>query len=231
MKKIPFPTNFETRFINISLLAMQAPSSSKTTVSIGFLDPSSPHLTPPLPGGRFTMSLVNILMQWVIGSEGTPLAIDHNTHQAIILGVGHLKKIAPDQNANNNHEELNPDINYPVYIDEPLMVLSLSHLFKKSDLHTRNHWIANIISIAPNKSCHGYQLEEAMLLILMDQFGGMFKALGNIFQLASSSSLASRKFTLVSLKKANDIMLYTLVSWSKGSSDQFGFKARSLFSS
>src|ERR1700722_3159178 len=211
MKKIPFPTNFETRFINISLLAMQAPSSSKTTVSIGFLDPSSPYLTPPLPGGRLTTSLVNILMRWVIGSEGTPLAIDHDTHQAIILGVGHLKKIVPDQNADDDHEELDPDINYPVYIDEPLMVLSLSHLFEKSDFHTRKDWIANIISIAPNKSCHGYQLEEVMLLILMDQFGGTSKALGDIFHLASSSSLASQKFTLVSLKQANGIMLRTPV--------------------
>ena len=53
------------------------------------------------------------------------IPIEHNMYDMIGLGVGHLTAITP--------QKFDPNTNYPVYNDEPLMVLSLSSLFDSHD--------------------------------------------------------------------------------------------------
>jgi hypothetical protein len=159
-------------------------------------------------------------MQWKIGSQ--PSALDYSMHEIIALGVGHLESVVPSR-------EFNPDLNYPVYITEPLVILSLSSLFEQRVWTTWHKWMSSSLYNAPSKSSLGFTFEEVMLLVLMDKFGGKFTALGEVFNFKPLSSLGLREVTLVSLMRRPDgVMSCCDVSWHKGSSDCLGFKANSV---
>lgn len=138
-------------------------------------------------------------------------------HHLISLGIAHLRGLA----------KFDPNANYPVYIDEPLVVLSLSSLFEKQTWTKRKTWITNSLAIARNPSSLGFIFEELALLIFMEKFGGKYTALGDVFHLADSS-LLSKKVTLVSLRRTTDgVMECCQAAWNAGSSDRFGYKANS----
>lgn len=162
--------------------------------------------------------LVDVLLQWVLGSQ--PTAVTGHIQDAITLGVGHLAVDVPDNfffNANKH---------YSVYIDEPLVVLALSSLFERQPRSTRKDWIIRSLRTSRNSA---FIFEEVMMLVLMEHFGGKFTALGDIFHFNQSSPLASRKVTLVALRRTAEEgnRQCCLVSWNTGSSDRFGFKAKS----
>jgi len=157
-------------------------------------------------------------MRWVLG--GQPTAVEGHMHDVIALGVGHLKTDIPN--------EWDPKMSYPVVIDEPLAVLALSSLFERQTWSKRRHWIVDSLRTSRNASSSGFILEEVMLLVLMEHFGGKFTALGDVFHFSQPSPLASRKVTLVALKRtAEGDMQCCPASWNTGASDRFGFKAKS----
>jgi hypothetical protein len=157
-------------------------------------------------------------MRWVLGSQ--PTAVGGHMHDMIALGVGHL--IVDILN------EFNPNMNYPIYIDEPLVVLVLSSLFEQQPWSTRRNWIVRPFHTSRNALSSGFIFEEVMLLVLMEHFGGKFTALGDIFHFSPSSPLALRKVTLVALRQtAKGIHQCCPVSWNTGSSNCFGFKVKS----
>jgi hypothetical protein len=170
------------------------------------------------PGESLVLVLVNVLMRWVIGSQ--PIIVEDHMHDLIDLGVGHLETV--------HDESFDPNVNYPVYISEPLMIVSLSLLFDKYPWTQRKSWMSNCMSIAPTKSAFGDVFEETVLFVIMEKFGGKFTALGDVFRFGQSSSLGSREVTLVSLMHMTDSNMSCCdVSWHSGSSHRFGFKAYS----
>jgi hypothetical protein len=158
-------------------------------------------------------------MRWVIGSIPTSLPVSGHMRESIELGVGRLNKLSEFDEAKD----------YPVYIDEPLMVLALSSRFQKRDPEIRKNWLHRALSIAPNSQARGYLFEDMLLLVLMDRFGGRFTALSDVFKFdESDSKLASRKVTLVALQQTpGQLLLCNQVSFKSGASDRFGLKAQS----
>jgi len=65
-----------------------------------------------------------------------------------------------------------PDVTHPVYVSEPLVVLTLSSLFEKQNWTSRKNWMVRSFRTAVNCSSLGFVLEEALLLVLMQHFGG-----------------------------------------------------------
>jgi hypothetical protein len=172
-----------------------------------------------LPDERLIQVLVNALMLWMIGSQ--PISIDCDMHETIALGIGHLI-VATD-------EMFDTSTNYPVFIAEPLTILSLSSLFEKQEWTQRKTWMNNSLSTSRNKSSLGCIFEETLLFLFMEKFGSKFTALGDVFHFSESSSLARREVTLVSLMRRIDGAISCCeVSWNAGSSDRFGFKAQSV---
>jgi hypothetical protein len=136
---------------------------------------------------------------------------------SILYGVGHLKK-APSND---------DDDSGPVYISEPLIVFSLSSIFEEHPHTQRDVWIKRSICNAPNASGLGYVLEELILQMLVDKFGGNGARLDSVFCFRKSSELGSRSVRLVSLMKDTRGEMYSCpVSWIEGASDRLGFKAR-----
>ena len=169
-------------------------------------------------GEELIQCLVDVLMRWTLGSETTAIPIERDMHSTIAAGVGFL-----DQKESTR--QFTPDSRYPVYISEPLVVLSLSSLFEKQSWTTRQTWM-ELLRNAPNWSSLGFAFEVGPLLVLMGIFGGKFSPLADAFH--CSTSLGSRKATLVSLKRGTDGVLQSYpVSWNAGNSDRFGFKAES----
>ncbi|KAF8493641.1 hypothetical protein BU17DRAFT_59568 [Hysterangium stoloniferum] len=140
-------------------------------------------------------------------------------HEIIACGIGFLDK-------KTSAWEFKADENYPVYISEPLVVLSLSSLFQKQSHTMRETWMANAFRSARTTSSLGYMFDQAILLVLMETFGGKFTPFSDAFH--CSESLGSRKVTLVALKRgADNIMQCSPVSWKAGNSDRLGVKASS----
>jgi len=140
-------------------------------------------------------------------------------HETVALGIGHLEKTGPTQT-------LDPKINYPVYLCEPLIVLYLSSIFENYAWTRKQVWIANAFRTARNSSSLGFVFEEVVLLVLSQMFGGKPRALSDAFN--CNQPWGSRKVTLVSLKRRSDgVMQSCPVSWTSGSSDRLGFKATS----
>ena len=167
---------------------------------------------------KLVQALVDVLMQWTLGSQVTDIPIDGHLHEAIALGIGFIDKEPSTQKFDPN--------NNSVYLSERLVVLSLRSLFEKYSWTTRQSWINRSIRIAPNNSSLGFVFEDIALLVLMDQFGGKFSPLSDAFH--CSKSLGSRRVTLVSLRCGADGLLQSYpVSWNTGISDRFGFKAKS----
>ena len=154
-----------------------------------------------------------------MGSESTLIPIEHDTHELISLGIGFL-----DQQ--EGAWELEPDLTYPVHIYEPLVVLSLASLFEDQSWANRQEGMTRSLRLAPNTSTLGFSFEDVALVVLMDAFGGKFTPLLKVFE---CDALGSRRVTLVSLKRGADgTMRSHPASWKGGTSDRFGFKARSL---
>ena len=140
-------------------------------------------------------------------------------HDAIASGVGFLAKPEPGMGFDGK-------ANHHVYIDEPLVVLDLRRLFEQSQATSRKGWIASAFSGARNSSSRGFVFEEVVLFILVEIFGGKAARLDEAFM--CDDLLGSRKVKLVSLIRSVDGNLRTCdVSWTAGSSDRFGFKAKS----
>ena len=166
--------------------------------------------------GELIQCLFDALMRWRIGSETTFIPIEGNMHELVALGVGHLEKAEP-------HRTLDPTKNYPVYLCEPLVVLFLSSSFNKRFL-TQETWIIDAFRTARNASSRGFVFEEAVLLVLLQKFGGKSCALSDAFH--CNQPWGSRKVTLVSLKRTLDGSVQCCpVSWTSGSSDRLGLKA------
>ena len=154
-----------------------------------------------------------------MGGKATLIPIEHNTHEIISLGIGFLDD-KPDA------WELEPDLTYPVYISEPLVVLSLGSLFDDQSFTNWQEGMKRSLRLAPNTSSLGYSFEEVILLVLMDNFGRKFRPLSEVFE--CNDTLGSRKVTLVSLMhRTGGTMRSHPVSWKSGCSDHFSFKARS----
>lgn len=144
-------------------------------------------------------------------------AIDHKMHEAIALGVGSLMNPT-------NKNVLGPNANYPVYINEPLVVLDLRRQFEIHDETTRRTWIASTFSDALNSSSRGYIFEQVVLFSLVEIFGGKGARLDKLFE--CNQPWGSRKVKLVSLIPTLDGNLQACdVSWTTGSSDRLGFQA------
>jgi hypothetical protein len=166
--------------------------------------------------------LRDAVMQWVIGSQPSYIIpIKGHMRQAVELGVGHLKLVAS--------EAFQADENYPVYIDEPLVVLSLMRSFEEHEWTRRLTWLQHLLFSAPTKSSVGFIFEEMTMMLLMEKFGGKFTTLGDVFNFHSSAPLKSREVALVSLTRMPDgVMSPSEASWTSGSSDRFGLKAQSV---
>jgi len=122
---------------------------------------------------------------------------------------------------------LEDGINLPVYIYEPLVVLSLRSLFEKWRWTTMKAWMVTSFCNALNSSTLGYAFEMALPLVLMEIFGGKFSPLEEAFD-CSNKSLGSRRVTLVSLKRVAGELQICPVSWNAGCSDRLGLKAKTL---
>jgi hypothetical protein len=157
-------------------------------------------------------------MRWTIGSQATSIPIENQMHAVIAFGIGRLVESRPKEVTDSND-----NLNYPVYIDEPLAILYLRSLFGK---RSSKEWITDSLSTVRNRSSLGYIFEEIVLMILLDKFGDKLTALGDIFQFPKASTMISRKVKLVSLRRGADDVVQSLpVSWTRGSSDRIGFKA------
>ncbi len=164
--------------------------------------------------------LFHALMRWRIESQTTPFPVKGDVHELIALGIGHLQEVEP-------YQMMIPKKNYPVYLCEPLVVLYLSSVFDKHPHTKKEAWIADAFCTARDFQSSGIIFEEAVLLVLLEKFGGKSCALSDVFE-CNQQARGSRKVTLVSLKRtANGSMQCCPVSWISGSSDRLGFKAAS----
>ncbi|KAF8642054.1 hypothetical protein AX14_009794, partial [Amanita brunnescens Koide BX004] len=167
------------------------------------------------------MPLINVLtdalMRWTLGSELMSISIEDNMQEMITLGVGFLTEMP---------STLEDDMNLPVYISEPLVVLSLRSIFETQRWTTMKVQMTSSFRNALNPSTLGYVLETALPLVLMETFGGKFSPLEEAFD-CGGKPIGSRKVTLVSLKRdASGELQICPVSWNEGSSDRLGFKAK-----
>ena len=97
---------------------------------------------------------------------------------------------------------------------------------QQAPIHEVGAWVTDAARSAPNNSTLGFVLEEALLLVLLEMFGGKECALSDAFD--TDQPWGSRKVTLVSLKRRIDGKMQSCpVSWTSGSSDRLGFKATS----
>jgi hypothetical protein len=156
-------------------------------------------------------------MRWMVGSHPTFIYVENHVHCLILLGIAHLHSLPT----------INPNSNYPIFIDEPLVVLSLSSLFEREIWTKRETWITNSVFTVCNPLLLSFIIEELALLLFMEKFGDKYTALGDVFHLADSSLLL-KKFTLVSLMQTtNSVMECCQAAWNAGSSNHFGYKANS----
>ena len=160
-------------------------------------------------------TLHRIIMRWMLGSRPTT-GIANYMHQVIALGIGSLMKQAG--------EDFDSEANYPVYIDEPLVVLDICRHFEKHARTTRKSWIAIAFSDALNPSSQGFVFEQIVLFTLVEVFGMEARRLDDAF--ITDQPWGSRMVRLVSLNRAADNELRACnVSWNTGSSDCLGFQA------
>jgi len=142
-----------------------------------------------IPDGKDLIKFLFHAVIWrKIRSQATLLPIEGNMHETLVLGIGHLEKVEPDQS-------LEPAINYPVSLCEPLVVLYLSSLLEKQSLTTNQVWITHAFRTARRSSLLGFTFEEAVLLVLLQTFGGKSSALSYTFH--CYQPWGSKKVTLV----------------------------------
>src|SRR6266545_1244391 len=129
-------------------------------------------------------------MRWMIGSQSTPIRINGDMHQTITAGIGHLHKAEPDQTVSSAILERQAqagmnDPAYPVYLCEPLVVLYLSSIFARRPETMIPNWVADAACTSRGPSSLGLILEEALLVVLTQMFGGEPRALSDVFTLTS----------------------------------------------
>ena len=169
--------------------------------------------------GQDLSYIFDALMRWRIGSQPTAIRIEGDKHQMIASGIGHLKMIKPDQ-------LLDTKDNYFAYLCEPLAVLYLSSTFARRRETTNLSWLSDATFTARNNSSLGFMFEEAVLMIILEMFGGEPRALSDAFH--TDQPWGERRVVLVSLKRGADGEMYSCpVSWTSGSSDRLGIKATS----
>ena len=103
-------------------------------------------------------------MRWRIGSQTISLPIEGDKNELVAFSVGHLEDLGLAQ-------RLDPEINFPVYLCEPLVVLYLSSVFGRYSSR-KQAWIANTFRTAGNASSLAFTVEQATLLVLLQMFGG-----------------------------------------------------------
>jgi hypothetical protein len=154
-----------------------------------------------------------------MASQPTTLPIECHTHEIVGLGVGFLEKMELTH-------RLDPGVNLPVYLSEPLVILHLSTVFEKHQRTQTQAWIADGFRTASSPAAPGGYFEEATAMVLLGIFGGKPRALSDAF--LCNQPWGSRKVTLVALTCiADDKMQCSPVSWNSGSSDRLGYKATS----
>ena len=169
--------------------------------------------------GKYLSYIFDALMRWRIGSQPTAISIKGDVHQTIATGIGHLEIIKADLVSSTEDK-------YFAYLCEPLVVLHLSAVFARQEETTTLSWLSDATSTARNNSSLGYLFEEAVLMIILQMFGGSPRALSDAFH--TDQPWAARKVVLVSLKRRADGQTESCpVSWTSGSSDRLGFKATS----
>jgi hypothetical protein len=152
-----------------------------------------------LPDVGLIQVLISVLMQWVIRSQ--PSQIKDHMQGMISQGVGHLAVVAGWTSG--------PKLNYPVHIAKPLTILSLSMIFEQQPWTQRKMWITNAMCTAPDKLLFEITYKEMIMLLLMENLGGKFICLGDVFLFATKSLVGSREVTLVSLtQRANGVMSF-----------------------
>ena len=158
-------------------------------------------------------------MRWRIGGQLTTITIEGDIHQTIASGIGHLAKIKPDQNFYTKDK-------YFAYLCEPLVVLYLSTIFARRRKAMHLSWISDATRTSRNSSSLGFTFEEAVLMIILQMFGGNPCPLSDAFH--TDQPWGSRKVILVALKRRVDGQMQSFpVLWMSGSSDRLGFKATS----
>ena len=175
-------------------------------------------LIPNLPG-KYLSYTFNACMRWRMGSQPMTIFIDGDVHQTIASGIGHLLIIKPDLRRET-------EVKYFAYLSEPLVVLHLSSIFASKEETTTLSWLSDATFTARNNSSLGYVFEEAVLMIIVEMFGGEPCALSEAFH--TDQPWGKRKVVLVSLIcRADGQTESCRVSWTSGSSDRLGFKATS----
>ncbi len=99
--------------------------------------------------------------RWRIESLLTTICIEGDMHQKIAAGIGRLTTVKPDMK----------DKNF-AYLCEPLVVLYLSSIFAQRPETTNLPWVSDATFIARNSLSVGFVSEEAVLMILLQMFGG-----------------------------------------------------------
>jgi hypothetical protein len=127
-------------------------------------------------GNKLIQVLRDAVMQWVIGSQPScVIVIQDHMRSLVEHGVGYIKDVATDYETFDAYDK------YPVYIDEPLMVLSLMTLFEERDSTNRKTWLRHSLCSSRTKCSTGFIYEELAMMLLMEQFGSKFTALGDVF--------------------------------------------------
>ena len=153
-------------------------------------------------------------MRWIIGSQSTHIRINGDMHQIITAGIGHLQKVEPGQavttprlgarGAVMDSRQARAGTNdvYPVYLCGPLVVLYLSSIFARHPVTTIPNWVVDAACTSRDPPSLGLILEEALLMVLTQMFGGEPRALSDVFHTDQPWGL--RKVILVSLKRRVD---------------------------
>lgn len=114
----------------------------------------------------------------------------------IMLGIGHLGTVG---------EKFVPNINYSVYLCEPLVVLYLTSLFEKHSWTKKKEMMELAFASGSNNQTLEVKFEEAVLLLILHMFGGKDCTLSDAFH--TDQPWGSSKMTLVSLKRRSDGMM------------------------
>jgi len=170
-------------------------------------------------GENLIKYLFQLLQRWRMARQLTTLPVEHHLHETVALGVGFLDKM-------DLIHKLDPGINLPVYLSEPLVVLHLSTAFETYQRTRKQEWIADSFRTARSSSALGEIFEEATTMVLLEMFGGEPRALSDAFH--CDQPWGSRKVSLVALTRtADDGVQCSPVSWTSGGSDRLGYKATS----
>lgn len=189
----------------------------KKLIKIGSLEP----IFEDVNSNSLVQTLVHIVRRWMMAGELSHITRDDEMHKLIDLGVGQLRTLEGTRKDNISQ-------NFSVYIGEPLIILYLSTRFQEQGWTTRWECFSHAILSAPSRPAIGFLFEEVIMYLLMDVFGGKSIPLEKVFHFPEGSPLGGRNVELVAGRQVGlDSMSVAKTSWLTGSSDGFGFKAKS----